>query len=310
MDPSLLPSLALFAQVAHHKSFTKAAAEMHVSRSALSQNVKVLEQRLSVRLLNRTTRDMSLTDEGRQLLVSLGPALASIERAVRNVGEAHDSPSGLLRINTARSAAKVLIEPHISEFLERYPDVRLELIMDDGLSNIIADGCDVGIRLGESLAQHVIAVPITPMLEMVVAGSPAYMAKHSAPVALNELINHNCVAFRNVTSGSIYHWEFTSQDEGHHLVTVEPKGTLITNDDESMINAALQGVGLIQHVNISLQQHLDQGTLVRVLASWSQPFPGFYLYVPTRENMTARVRALLNFLIEKRNIMKDISANN
>ncbi|WP_447826573.1 LysR substrate-binding domain-containing protein [Aeromonas hydrophila] len=307
MEPSLLPSLAFFTQVARHKSFTKAASEMHVSRAALSQNLKSLEQRLNVRLLNRTTRDMSLTDEGRQLLESLEPALASIERAVRNVGAAHDKPSGLLRINTSRSAAKMLIEPHISEFLGRYPDVKLELVMDDGLSNIIADGCDVGIRLGESLAQHVVAVPITPMLEMVVAGSPEYFSKNPIPTTIDDLIEHNCMSYRNVSSGAIYHWEFTSQDENHNLVTVEPKGTLITNDDECMIHAALQGIGLIQHLDISLRRHLDKGSLIRVLASWSQPFPGFYLYVPTRENMTSRVRALLDFLIEKRYSMEKIA---
>ncbi|RDS87719.1 LysR family transcriptional regulator [Pseudomonas fluorescens] len=300
MEPSLLPSLALFAHVARHRSFTKAAAELMVSRAALSQSLKTLEHRLDVRLLNRTTRDMSLTEEGQRLLETLLPALANIEHAVRNVGEDHDQPSGLLRINTSRLAAKILIEPYIAEFLQRYRKLRIELVMDDGLANIIADGCDAGIRLGESLAEYMVAVPISPMLEMVVAGSPEYFAQHSAPASPKDLAQHNCLSYRNVTSGAIYHWEFNSPDILDHTLRVEPRGTLTTNDDEGMIRAALQGLGLIQHVSIALHDYLEAGSLVRVLQPWSKPFPGYYLYVPTREYMTARVRAFLDFLIEKR----------
>ncbi|GKT02293.1 LysR family transcriptional regulator [Acidovorax sp. SUPP3434] len=303
MNPSILPSLLLFSQIARHQSFTKAAAELGMSRAALSKNLKALEERLKMRLLNRTTRDMSLTDEGRRLLESLGPAFASIDRTLRSLEDADDHPSGLLRINSGHAAAKVLLEPHIAEFLTRYPNLQLELVIDDGLANIISDGCDAGIRLGESLAEHVVAVPITPMIEMVVAGSPAYFVNNAVPVTIEDLARHNCISYRSFGTGAIYHWEFSSHEVNNRPIRVEPNGSLITNSDESMISAALQGVGLIQHVSVSLQPYLDEGSLVRVLAQFCLPFPGFYLYVPTRQNMTPRVRALMDFLTEKREAM-------
>lgn len=300
MDPHLLPPLAWFVLVARHRSFTKAAAEMGVSRAALSQTLKALEQRLNTRLLHRTTRDMSLTEEGQRLFDSLSPALMSIESALRDVGDARTEPSGLLRINTSRVAAKTLLEPHMGEFLLRHPKLKLELIMDDGLSNIIAEGCDVGIRPGESLAEHMIAVPITPMLEMAVVASPDYFARHGKPSTPTDLPRHNCVSYRHTTSGGIFRWEFTTPGGDGHAFVVEPHGALITNDDEAMIRAALQGVGIVQHMDIAVRRHLDEGTLVRVLQDWCKPFPGFYLYAPTRDQMPAKVRALMDFLVEKR----------
>ncbi|WP_081067135.1 LysR family transcriptional regulator [Burkholderia multivorans] len=300
MDPSQLPSLAWFVRIAHHLSFTKAAAEMGVSRAALSQNLKALERQLNVKLLYRTTRDMSLTEDGQRLYDTLRPAFGSIEAAIRNLHEVRHAPSGLLRINTSRVAARKLLEPHLGEFMARYPLLRVELVMDDGLSNIIADGYDAGIRLGESLAEHMVAVPITPMLEMVVAGSPDYFARHGTPATPADLIRHNCLCYRHTTSGAIYRWEFTSPEIEGHAFEVEPQGSMITNDDDGMIRAALQGIGLIQHQDIALREHLDAGTLVRVLAPWCKPFPGYYLYTPSREQMPAKVRALMDFLVEKR----------
>ncbi|MFJ4374771.1 LysR substrate-binding domain-containing protein [Pseudomonas japonica] len=302
MDPSLLPAMAMFALVARHKSFTKAALELRVSRAALSQSLKSLEQRLNVRLLNRTTRDMSLTEEGQRLLSTLAPALASIDQTVRNINDTLEEPSGLLRVNTPRVAAKHLIEPWVGEFLARYPRLRLELVMDDGFANIVADGCDAGVRLGESLAEHMVAVPISPMIEMIVAGAPEYLRHHPAPTTPADLVQHNCLGYRNATSGSIYQWEFSSPDSEGHSFVFEPQGSLITNDDDGMIRAALQGVGLLQHMDLALREPLLAGSLQRVLQRWSKPFPGFYLYVPTRDQMPAKVRALLNFLVEKREL--------
>nr|WP_057924889.1 LysR family transcriptional regulator [Burkholderia ambifaria] len=299
MDPSLLPSLAWFAHVAHHRSFTKAAAEMGVSRANLSQNVKALERRLNVKLLYRTTRDMSLTEEGQRLYEVWYPALAAVERTVDALHEARDEPSGLIRMNTSRVAAKTLIEPHFEEFSTRFPRLGLELVMDDGLANIVADGCDVGIRIGESLAQHMVAVPITPNLEMAVVGTPTYFKRNGKPATPTDLAQHNCLRFRQV-SGAIHPWEFTSPEESGHSFMVEPRGSITTNDDDGMIRAALQGVGLIQHIDIAVQQHLDSGALVRVLQSWCKPFAGFYVYAPTRAQMPAKVRALIDFLVEKR----------
>lgn len=304
MDPSLLPALAWFAHVAQHRSFTRAAAEMGVSRAALSQNLKALEKRLNVKLLYRTTRDMSLTEEGQRLFAVLQGALQSIEGAVREVGEAVDEPSGLLRVNTSRFAAKVLLEPHLPEFLARFPRLQLELIMNDGFANIIAEGCDAGIRLGQSLAEHVTAVPITPPLEMAVVATPAYFACYGIPKTPADLAQHNCLRYRHTTSGAIFQWEFAPPGSKGQDFVLEVAGNYITNDDDSMIRAALQGVGLMQHIEIAVRPHLQSGALQRVLQSWCQPFSGAYLYVPSREQMPAKVRALMDFLLEKRESLR------
>ncbi len=230
MDPSLLPSLTWFAHVAHHRSFTKAAAEMGVSRANLSQNVKALERRLNVKLLYRTTRDMSLTEEGRRLYEAWYPALIALGRAVDDIHRAPHEPEGLLRVNTSRAAGKLLIEPHFDEFCSRYPKLNLELVMDDGLANIIADGCDAGIRVGESLAEHMVAVPITPAMEMAVVATPAYLERFGEPATPADLAGHNCLRYRLAT-GAVFRWEFTSPAPDNHAFTVEPRGTLTTNDD-------------------------------------------------------------------------------
>lgn len=299
MDPSLLPSLAWFAVVARHGSFTKAATEMGVTRAALSQNLKTLEGRLGCRLLQRTTREMSLTEEGRHLLETLAPALESIDQALRTTGDARLEPSGLLRINSSRMGARLLLEPHLPEFLARHPKLKVELVLEDGLSSIVADRCDAGIRLGESLSEHMVAVPITPMLEMAVVGTPEYFARQGRPAVPEDLATHNCVAYR-YANGSLYRWEFSSPDVDGHDFVFEPRGSVVTNDDDSMIRLALQGRCLIQHIDIAVRQHIADGRLVRVLDSWCKPFTGFHLYVPTREQMPAKVRALMDFLIEKR----------
>ena len=235
IQPSLLYSLTWFAHIARHRSFTKAAAEMEVTRAALSQHLKALEQSLDVRLLNRTTRDMSLTEEGQRLLDVLVPALEAIDGTVRQLRETRSDPAGLIRLNTSRVAAKTLIEPHLGEFLARHPKLKLELIMDDGLSNIIADGCDAGIRIGESLSEQVVAVPITPMLEMAVVASPAYFERHGMPESPQDLVQHDCVRYRMTTAGGLLPWEFSAPGKDSHLFYVEPQGSLITNDDEAMI---------------------------------------------------------------------------
>ncbi|MGE8687000.1 MAG: LysR family transcriptional regulator [Achromobacter sp.] len=302
MDPSLLPSLAWFAHVAHHRSFTKAAAEMGVSRANLSQNVKALERRLNVKLLYRTTRDMSLTVEGQRLYDVWYPALVAVGRAVDDIHGARHEPAGLIRVNTSRAAGKLLIEPHLEEFCSRYPRLDLELVMDDGLANIIADGCDAGIRIGESLAEHMMAVPITPVLEMAVVATPNYFDRFGEPATPADLARHNCLRYR-LASGAVFQWEFTSPAPENHAFTVEPRGSITTNDDDGMIRAALQGVGLMQHIDVVVQRHIAEGSLVRVLRPWCRPFPGFYIYAPVRAQMPARLRALIDFLVEKRNAM-------
>ena len=298
VEPSLLSSLTWFAHIARHRSFTKAAMEMEVTRAALSQHLKGLEQHLNVRLLNRTTRNMSLTEEGQRLLEVLQPALAAIERTVSELSETRIEPSGLIRMNSSRIAARLLLEPHMGEFLARYPRLKLELVMDDGLSNIVTEGLDAGIRLGESLGEHMVAVPITPPLEMAIVASPSYFKRNGIPKTPAELTKHNCMAYRFTSSGTIDRWSFT--DATGRTVILDPQGNAIFNDDESMLRAALQGVGLVQHIDLCVRQHLADGSLKRVLAPWCPPFPGFYLYLPSRAQMPAKIRALMDFLIEKR----------
>lgn len=300
MNPTLLPSLALFARIAHHKSFTRAADEMGVSRAALSQNLKALERQLGVRLLYRTTRDMSLTEAGQQLIDTLLPSLDQIDQAVLRLVEVGGTPSGVIRVNTSRLASRALIEPHLAEFHSRFPSISLELIMADSLSNIIADGCDVGIRLGQSLAQHVVAIPISPQLSMAVVGSPAYLERHGTPKTPADLVNHNCINFRFTGTGALHDWDFEEPgEEGKHFTHVVA-GSITTNDNDTMTQAALQGVGLIQTVDVSIQQHLVDGRLVRVLRDWTHKHAGFYLYCASREQMPSKVRAFCDFLVEKR----------
>jgi len=298
MGPAQLPSLAWFIHVARHKSFTKAAAEMGVSRPVLSQHLKTLESQLGVRLIHRTTRDMSLTEEGQRLYDDVAPMLTAIERVVRNVGQAHDEPAGLIRINSSRVAARLLIEPYLEEFAARHSGIRLDLVMDDGMANIVADGFDAGIRLGESLGQHMVATPITPPMRLSVAGTAEYFKRHGKPLTPHDLVKHSCIRFRT-GSGGIHSWEFTSPDDSHHDFAIVPEGMLTTNDDEAMIRSALQHIGLVQHFEAALKPYLESRKLLQVLDAWSAPFPGFYLYVPSRTQMPSKVRALRDFLIEK-----------
>ncbi|MDH0893059.1 MULTISPECIES: LysR family transcriptional regulator [unclassified Pseudomonas] len=303
INPALLPALAWFVHIARHRSFTKAATEMDMSRAALSQHLKSLEQQLNVRLLHRTTRDMSLTEEGQRLFDALAPALKMIDTAVTELGEVQAAPTGLIRVNASRIAARTLLEPYLGEFLARYPGLRLEMVLNDGISNIIADGADVGIRLGESLDEHMVAVPITPRIEMAVVGSPAYFKRYGIPQTPAELGQHNCLAYRFTSSGTLDRWSFTEPDGDGHTQVFEPRGSVVFNDDESMLKAAIQGVGLIKYLDICVLEQLESGELVRVLQPWCPSFPGFYLYAPTRAQMPAKVRALIDFLVEKRSLL-------
>ncbi len=300
IEPSLISSLTWFAHVARHRSFTKAASEMGVTRAALSQHVKGLEKQLQVRLLNRTTRNMSLTEEGQRLLDTLHPSLTNIEQALSSLNDLHIEPAGLIRISVSRTAARLLIEPHLGEFLSRYPKIRLELIMDDGLTNIVAEGMDAGIRLGVSLDEHMVAIPITPNLTNAIVGSPDYFKRYGKPETPNDLERHNCLAYRFTSSGTLDHWSLTSPDVDKHTVIFEPKGNAVFNDDYSMLQAAIQGVGLIKHIDLWVLKYLEEGKLERVFVDWCKPFPGFYLYIPSRENMPKKIRVLMDFLIEKR----------
>ena len=299
MDRNLLPAIAAFAEVARAGSFTRAAAHMGISPAALSQIVRMLEKRLDVRLLNRSTRSVSVTEDGRRLLADVNPGLAMITDAVGNLGASAKRPAGGLRINTSGFAARYFLEPHLGEFRRRYPLVNLEIIIDDGLGNIIGEGCDAGIRLRESVNDSMIAIPISPPMAMAVVGSPAFFAGRPPPQAPSELEQFNCEGFRPSRGGGLYHWDFVDPATGRPF-EIAPQGSLITNSDEMMISAALQGVGLVMHMEIALREPIARGALLRVLEAWCPPFDGFDLYLPSREQMPAKLRALVDFLVEKR----------
>ncbi|MBN9076170.1 MAG: LysR family transcriptional regulator [Rhizobiales bacterium 65-79] len=301
MDRNLLPAIAAFAEVAREGSFTRAASKLDISPSGLSQMIRALETKLSVRLLNRSTRSVSLTEEGRKLLAEADPGLAMIGHAVGMLQNADDRPAGEVRINSSRIAASHLIVPHIGEFRRRYPAVRLEIIVDDGFGDIIREGCDAGIRLRESIGDSMIAVPIGPPVSLAVVGSPAYFAASPPPETPRDLPDHNCLGLRHGFSNVIAPWEFTNPDGGQDVV-FHPQGSLVVNNDEMLLSAALQGVGLIMHMDFATRRHIEAGALMRVLADWCPPFDGFNLYLSSREQMPAKLRALVDFLVGKRRV--------
>lgn len=297
MNPALLPSLAWFARIAHHLSITRAAEEMGVSRAALSQNLKALEKQLGVRLLQRTTRDMSLTDAGQRLLDALAPSLAAVERAVADLSEKAGTPSGLVRLNTSRLAYRALVEPRLAVFCDLYPHIRLEFVLSDELDNIIVDGCDLGIRLGHKLAEHVVAVPIGGPVCMAVVASPTYLERHGEPGIPQDLDAHACINYRYPGSRALRPWTFSKSGPGKNTLSRSVEGSLTFDDDAAMIEAAVSGLGLAQIVDLAVQHRLSSGQLVQVMAKWTPRSSGFHLYAPSRHQVPARVRAVRDFLI-------------
>ncbi|EPI8974887.1 LysR substrate-binding domain-containing protein [Escherichia albertii] len=307
IEPSILPSLAWFALIVRAGSFSRAASEMGITRAALSQNLKSLEERLNTKLIYRTTRNMSLTEEGQRLYDVLVSAFGQIDDALKDVGDTQLEPTGLLRINSSRVAARMLVEPHICEFLTRYPKTKIELIMDDGLSNIIAEGCDAGIRPGQGLDEHMTAVPVSPLIKLITVASPDYLRKYGIPETPYELSNHNCLRLRHKMSGALSPWEFSYISGNNEKFEIEASGRYIANDDESMIRMAINGAGIIQHLDFAIAEQIDAGKLQPILQDWAVSFPGFYIYVSSRVRMPSKVRAFIDFMVEKRLSLKSNS---
>ncbi len=293
MPRARLDELAVFAAVARLCSFRLAAVELGVSTSAVSHALRGLEERLGTRLLNRTTRSVALTERGEQLLARLGPALAEIDAALDALGEAGGRPSGTLRINAPRLAAAVVLGPVLGDFARSYPDVVLEIAVDDGLADIVGQRYDAGLRFGEVLEADMVAVRVSRDMEMAVVASPAYLATHPAPLTPHDLRGHTCVQRRLRGSGGLYRWEF--EKDGEEL-RVAVDGPLVLDDGEMMVRAALDGVGLVYTGLDYVTPLLAQGRLVRVLADWCPPWPGFYLYHPSRRHVPAALRALIAML--------------
>jgi DNA-binding transcriptional LysR family regulator len=285
--------LRAFAAIAEHGSFARAAAQLAVSPSALSQTIRGLETRLGVRLLNRTTRSVAPTEAGTRLLARLQPALADLDGAVADLAAARGRPSGTLRINSTRIAALHHLAPAVGPFLKAYPEITLDIVIDDRLVDIVGSRFDAGIRLGEKVEKDMVAVRIGGDLRMLVVGSPDYVEAHGRPKTPRDLQSHRCINFRWPTDGSFYRWEF---ERGNEEIEALVSGPLIVNDPELALAGALDGVGLAYLFEHTVGPHLAAGRLVHVLKEWSPPFPGFYLYYPGRRQMPPPLRAFIDFV--------------
>ena len=280
-----LDDFQTFIAVAEAGSFTKAAAELGVSQSAVSYSVRMLEQRLGVRLISRTTRSLSLTDAGERLLQSLAPAFAQINSEIEALTSSQGRPAGRIRITISRQAAQMVIWPMLPDFLAQYPGIEVELSLDEGLMDIVAGRFDAGIRLGERLEKDMIGVRVGPDLRMALVGSPAYFAKRPIPKTPHDLRDHLGVNYRQRTGGGLYAWEFERDGE---KLEVRMDGPVTLNDGEMLETAALEGLALafmIEDQNVL--KHISERRLVRVLEDWCQPFPGYHLYYPSRRQPTA-----------------------
>ena len=285
--------LAAFAVVAEVRSFSRAAQRLEISRSALSHAIRSLEERLGTRLLNRTTRSVALTEAGRSLLDRLAPALAEIADALDGLNAFRERPAGTVRLNLPRLAAEVALVPNFRAFAAAFPDVRLDLTVDDGLTDIVAGGFDAGIRPGELVQRDMVAVRITPDLRNAIVGSPAYFAACPIPRSPRDLADHACINYRWTGNGALYRWPFTKDGES---LDVAVDGTLAVNDSGLTVAAALAGAGLACTLEAQAAPLVASGRLVRVLEDWCPPFPGFFLYYPSRRQMAPALRALIDFL--------------
>ena len=283
--------MTAFVRVADRRSFTAAATELGVSGSAVSQTVAQLEQRLGVRLLQRTTRSVGLTEAGERLYASVAPAFTQIRSAVESLNELRERPAGTVRLTVARAAMPLLYEP-LNQFMAECPEVRLELHCDDVLADIVAQGFDGGVRLGETLDKDMVAIDISGPQRMAVVGSPAYFAKRPKPKHPRDLHVHECLGHR-LSSGAMYDWEF---DEDGKDFKIAVNGRMVTNDIEQARRIALDGLALAVLFEDHVRDELQRGDLVRVLKDYCSPFPGFYLYYPSRAHIPLKVRALGDFM--------------
>lgn len=289
--------LRAFAAVAEHGNFARAAARLGISASALSQTIRTLEERMGIRLLNRTTRSVAPSEAGQRLLARLLPALADLDQAVADVAALRDKPAGLLRINAPRVAIVHRLAPLIAPFHAAYPDIVMDIIVDDKLSDIVADRFDAGIRLGEMVEKDMVSVKLGGEMRLVVVASPDYIARHGLPDTPRDLRDHSCVVSRWPTDGSLYHWEFERGDE---KLEVAVSGPLSTTDNDLMLRAVLDGVGIGYLFDYHVAEHITAGRLVSMLDDWTPPFPGFHLYYPSRRQMPPPLRAFVDFVGRRR----------
>lgn len=293
MPRQSINDLAAFIAVAREQSFTKAAARLGVSQSALSHTITGLEKRLGLRLLNRNTRSVSPTPAGARLLDTAGPRMDEIESELAALSEFRDKPAGTIRITAGEHAAEAVLWPALAKLLPDYPDIHAEVIVDYGLTDIVAERYDAGVRLGEQVAKDMIAVRIAPDMRMAAVGSPAYFATRQKPQTPHDLTGHSCINMRLPTYGGIYVWEF--EKDGSEL-RVRVEGRLVFNNIALRVSAALEGLGLAYLPEDVVQSHVADGRLIRVLDDWCPPFSGYHLYYPSRKQPSAAFTLLVNAL--------------
>jgi len=287
-----LDGLLAFWKVAEHRGFTAAAAALGVSPSALSQAIRHLEARLGIRLLNRTTRSLSLTEAGEAYLSRIGPALGNVLDAGEQLHALQGRPSGVLRINAARISIAMVLQPLLAGFLRAYPDVQVELTNDEGYVDIVDRGFDAGVRIGESVQKDMVGVPLGGPIAVAIVGSPDYFKRHPIPRHPSDLMQHNCVRFRFSGSGAVYKWEL---DIDGRPVEYEPGGNLTITDSLFSVEAALDGIGLAYTFEQLVLPLIRAGKLKRVLTGFSPTFPGFYLYYPSRRQQASKLKALVDY---------------
>jgi DNA-binding transcriptional LysR family regulator len=288
-----LNDLTAFVAVAEARSFTKAAARLQVSPSALSQTIARLERRHGLRLLSRTTRSVSLTEAGERLFTATQPRLAEIADALAALSARGDRPSGTIRITTSEYAGLTILHPALMRLMRAHPDIAVEVSVDHGLIDIVAERFDAGIRLGEHLAQDMIALPISPPLRMAVVGAPAYLDQAGRPETPADLTSHRCINIRFPRLGNLAQWEFAKEGRA---VNVRVPATYVSNSQSLRVAAALDGIGLAWLPADLVAADLAAGRLVQVLQEWSPSFPGCYLYYPSRNHPSTAFTALLDAL--------------
>jgi len=297
MQRGNLDDLQALVAVGHERSFTKAAAKLGVSQSALSQTIRQLEARIGVRLLTRTTRSVSPTEAGERLLRTVAPRLEEIEAGLAAVSELREKPAGTIRITAGDHAIETILWPKLAKFLASYPDIKLEIVIDYGLTDVAAERYDAGVRWGEQVAKDMIAVRIGPDIRFAAVGAKSYFAKRPVPKTPQDLIGHNCINLRLPTYGGLYAWEF---ERGGREVRVRVEGQLIFNGVFQVLNAALAGFGLAYVPEDLAQSHIAKGRLKRVLEEWCPPWSGYHLYYPSRRQSSAAFSLLVDALRYRR----------
>lgn len=288
-----LGDLLVFLAVVEERSFTRAAARLGTSQSSVSHTIRRLEEKLNIRLLTRTTRSVSPTEAGEQLKETLKPAFSNIENQLDNLNVFRHKVTGHIRITATRFAAKNILIPAVNKLLTEHPDLNIEISIDQRLVDLAGEGFDAGVRLGEQVEQDMIALPISPDLRMVVAGSPDYLKRHGTPETPHDLTAHSCINLRLPTQGGLYAWEFKDNDRPFN---VRVTGQFTSNEPDLIIHSALAGAGLCCMPNDALDPYLQSGQLVAVLSDWCPPFPGYHLYYPSRHQHSAAFKLLLDAL--------------